>query len=255
MVVFGMESLMTKCFLSTLAPMRQIELVVLPAPPAYAFTALYRPNPLMISPASVAELAASYHIPVVYLVRWHELPMYLPADIRAIVCCFPRKLPAWLTASPCYNVHPSLLPTLRGPDPLFYTARGDAPAGITIHRMDGTFDTGPVVVQQSIDTQQCADEPAYIACHAHIAAQLCSTNDIFSLSESPQPSSDVSYAPMPQPADYTLHAVWSQQRIRHFIQCTNLRNHAYWVPQMRCWVGSLSDAVRVGVPCADGILT
>lgn len=255
MVVFGMESLMTKCFLATLAPLRQIELLVLPAPPAYSCTTVYRPNPLIISPASVAEFAASHHIPVVYLVHWHELSRYLPSNVPIVVCCFPRKLPAWLCVSPCLNVHPSLLPMLRGPDPLFYTARGDAPAGITIHRMDSSYDTGPIVWQQTIETQHCTDESSYIAYHAHVAAQHFLDDAIFSFSAQPQSGANMSVAPPPKAADYILHATWSQHRIRRFIQYTNLRKQPYWVPHLHCWVESLSDAVRIGVPCGDGILT
>ncbi|WP_414640802.1 methionyl-tRNA formyltransferase [Archangium sp.] len=46
------------------------------------------------------------------------------------------------------NVHPSLLPRHRGPNPLGWTLRGHEPeVGLTFHRMEADFDTGPVLAQ------------------------------------------------------------------------------------------------------------
>jgi methionyl-tRNA formyltransferase len=46
------------------------------------------------------------------------------------------------------NLHPSLLPRYRGPNPLAWTLRNDEPEmGLSIHRMDAQFDTGPLLAQ------------------------------------------------------------------------------------------------------------
>lgn len=46
------------------------------------------------------------------------------------------------------NVHPSLLPRHRGPNPLGWTLRGHEPeVGLTFHRMEADFDTGAVLAQ------------------------------------------------------------------------------------------------------------
>lgn len=46
------------------------------------------------------------------------------------------------------NVHPSLLPRHRGPNPLGWTLRNrDPEIGLTFHRMDADFDTGPVLAR------------------------------------------------------------------------------------------------------------
>lgn len=46
------------------------------------------------------------------------------------------------------NVHPSLLPRHRGPNPLGWTLRSQDPeVGLTFHRMEADFDTGPVLAQ------------------------------------------------------------------------------------------------------------
>jgi methionyl-tRNA formyltransferase len=48
------------------------------------------------------------------------------------------------------NSHPALLPRHRGPYPFSWAIReGDAELGLTLHLMDETFDTGPVLAQGS----------------------------------------------------------------------------------------------------------
>lgn len=73
-------------------------------------------------------------------------------DLAAIVvACWPRLLPEGLLALPrwgCLNVHPSLLPAFRGPAPVFWQLRaGLREIGVTIHRMNGEFDQGPILTQ------------------------------------------------------------------------------------------------------------
>jgi methionyl-tRNA formyltransferase len=49
------------------------------------------------------------------------------------------------------NLHPSLLPRHRGPDPLFWTyIRDDAETGVTVHWMDAGADTGPIIFQEQL---------------------------------------------------------------------------------------------------------
>lgn len=53
-----------------------------------------------------------------------------------------------------YNVHPGLLPQYRGPDPVFQQIKNkDSFAGITIHKVDSDFDTGPIVLTDKIKIQ------------------------------------------------------------------------------------------------------
>lgn len=49
------------------------------------------------------------------------------------------------------NIHPSLLPNLRGPEPVFHAYRlGVEETGVTIHVMDDGWDSGPVLAQRKI---------------------------------------------------------------------------------------------------------
>lgn len=72
--------------------------------------------------------------------------------------CFPRRLPAALLAIPrlgALNVHPSLLPANRGPEPLFWTFRlGLRRTGVTIHLMNERLDSGDILAQESIDVPE-----------------------------------------------------------------------------------------------------
>src|SRR6185437_13369554 len=56
-----------------------------------------------------------------------------------------REVPA----KACINLHPSLLPNLRGPDPFFRALQRDLPTtGITLHMVDDGFDTGSILCQE-----------------------------------------------------------------------------------------------------------
>ena len=62
-----------------------------------------------------------------------------------VVACFPWKLPGALLGVPplgCLNVHPSLLPAGRGPEPVFWTLRrGERRTGATVHLMNAGLDS------------------------------------------------------------------------------------------------------------------
>lgn len=72
-----------------------------------------------------------------------------------VVACFPWKVPAAVRAlAPLggINVHPSLLPALRGPEPIFWALRrGDRQTGVTLHLLEDGFDTGPILAQAVVD--------------------------------------------------------------------------------------------------------
>lgn len=77
----------------------------------------------------------------------------LNADI-AVVCSFNYKVPKVLLEAVkggFINVHPSLLPKYRGPNP--YSAvilDGEKETGVTLHFMDEEFDTGDIILQKTV---------------------------------------------------------------------------------------------------------
>lgn len=70
-----------------------------------------------------------------------------------IVASFGKILPISILELPKYkslNLHPSLLPELRGPAPIQGTIMGDGKLGISIIRMDEKMDHGPLVAQREV---------------------------------------------------------------------------------------------------------
>jgi methionyl-tRNA formyltransferase len=73
-----------------------------------------------------------------------------------VVLCwgFSWKLPQEALESArlgCVNHHPALLPRHRGPIPLAWAMRdGDSEFGLTWHRMDADYDTGPILAQTTV---------------------------------------------------------------------------------------------------------
>ncbi len=61
-----------------------------------------------------------------------------------------------LPAIATINVHPSLLPKYRGPNPYIQTIlHGETQSGITFHLMTTELDKGPILAQQKVDILPC----------------------------------------------------------------------------------------------------
>ncbi len=69
-----------------------------------------------------------------------------------VMASFDQILTAETLAAPSrgwLNIHPSLLPQHRGPEPIYWTiANGDADAGITVHLTVPRIDAGPILAQR-----------------------------------------------------------------------------------------------------------
>jgi methionyl-tRNA formyltransferase len=100
---------------------------------------------------NVVTLAWEHNIPVyeVGSLSHPDLLAFQP-DVIA-VSCFPKILPPSLLNLPklgALNLHPSLLPKYRGPEPLFWQFRnGETRTGVTLHFMNERPDTGDILLQ------------------------------------------------------------------------------------------------------------
>jgi methionyl-tRNA formyltransferase len=259
LVTLAMPGLFSEHVLTGLAACQKPRVVVVPAPPM-APSYLTNPQPTMlIQPNGLLQWASQHGIPVLHLAQWRDLEPYLTATTILVTACFTRRVPPWVRQMVyrAINVHPSLLPALRGPDPLFYVARGDSPAGVTIHEMTHEFDSGAVLWQSELSWDGVLDEADLIRVHAQQAA--CGLRQLWQAAEAPrwpatpQATDGVSSARPPHAFAYTLHPEWSMHRVRQFVAGTSLRQHPYFVPQQRCWVTRL-DTGTIPVECADGVL-
>jgi len=76
----------------------------------------------------------------------------IKADVF-IVASFGKILPDWLIYMPKWktlNVHPSLLPKLRGPSPIQGAILSGEKTGVTIQRINEKMDEGPILAQEEI---------------------------------------------------------------------------------------------------------
>jgi methionyl-tRNA formyltransferase len=141
------------------------------------------------------------------------------------VACFARKLPASLLSLPrlgALNVHPSLLPDNRGPDPLFWTFwRGDEATGVTIHLMDERLDTGPILAQRGEPVPNGATEAALEARLATLGGELLvqSLGTLVDGSVHPQPQDEgrATSFPWPSAEDYVVTPAWPARRAYRFL--------------------------------------
>lgn len=153
----------------------------------------------------------------------------------AIVACFPKRLPIKILKLPqlgFLNFHPSLLPLLRGPYPLFWTFRLAKKPGITLHLMDESLDTGDIVVQKAFDfpVGVSGSEADRLAASAggdlffKIVPQIEDRN----LIKFPQEGAGSQY-PTPRAKDFIIPTSWSAKRAFNFICGTNEWNHPYQI--------------------------
>ena len=92
-----------------------------------------------------------------------ELPR-IPADFY-IVASFGKIIPKEILDIPKYgslNVHPSLLPKLRGPSPIQNLILGNGEPGVTIIKMDEQMDHGPIVTQEKVEIAPWPDHYAVV---------------------------------------------------------------------------------------------
>lgn len=181
-------------------------------------------------PAAVDDIARRAGIPVLAVGNLrHPLVAATIADLRPdaiAVACFPRRLPPALLAVPplgALNVHPSLLPLGRGPEPVFWTLRrGERETGATIHLMDEGLDRGPILRQERLAVPAGVRAPDLEQHLAGLGASLLveALNDLASGRATPVPQDDAraTEAPVPTAADFAvptdLPARWAFNFVR-----------------------------------------
>lgn len=150
------------------------------------------------------------------------------SDLRpdlVLVACFTRRLPPWLLKLPrhgAWNLHPSLLPRWRGPEPLFWTWwAGDPRTGVSLHRMDASFDTGPVLAQRAVPVEMGQSVDEVEATLSALGTDLLRENlagivagSASSLAQAAERSTP---APYPTPEDRIIPLDWPVERAVHFL--------------------------------------
>ena len=233
--------------------------------------------PLVSLYPSIIQIAWQHQIPVWEVrslsdaITYATLAAYEP-DIICIAC-FSQRIPRSILELPrlgCLNVHPSLLPTNRGPVPLFWTFRnGEHITGVTIHVLEETMDTGDILAHEHIQVpdgisyaqleMQCATKGGQLL--ANVVQNLYLGNVVCT----PQDPTKSTYHSFPGDEDFVVYAEESDaQYIYNFINGVghwdrpveiHISNQTIFTRE--CISYSLErvrnvDDLSVDIPCRDG---
>ncbi len=157
--------------------------------------------------------------------KTQQLLIDLQPDL-IVIACFPYLVPPAILQLPrygCLNLHPSLLPAYRGPEPLFWIAYHDERlTGITLHFLDTTLDSGDIVAQTTLERPDGLSGQELDRRCAEAGAELLLTaveklEHSRPLPRQPQVEIKASYFPRPTEADFAVSTQWPARRAYNFI--------------------------------------
>jgi len=125
------------------------------------------------SPVKEAALANNLQIYQPETIKSDSAQEFLKraAPDAVVIIAYGQIIPARLLTIPrlgWINLHASLLPRYRGPNPIAWTVRnGDPELGYTIHRMDAEFDAGAILAQASRALSVQYPRPAWVEQDPH----------------------------------------------------------------------------------------
>jgi len=219
--------------------------VVLPGPPGGEPFRWNHPPPRLQSRIALSPHGGGDTVPsLMTIAHAAGIPLLFVASIRSgavvaqiarlrpdvmAVACFPERLPPALLRLPplgALNLHPSLLPRDRGPSPLFWAFhRGADETGATVHLMEETLDTGPIVRQTRVPIPRgtpLADlERTLATLGGRLLVEAVLARAGGDLSTTPQDPSLATSASFPTTADTLVDpTTWSARRAFHFVRGT-----------------------------------
>lgn len=237
----------------------------------------------MAGELTVDALSARYNVPLAELHagRWDSaIPPISSLQPELIaVACFPRLIPrevVRLAPLGGCNLHPSLLPRLRGPDPLFWTFHaGLERSGVTLHLLDSRFDAGDIVAQRAVEIPagERIDRLETVMGQvggALLVASLGRWSEA-RVSAMPQNRGSISYAPTPRAGDFRVPVSWSAERAFRFIHgiaplgveteifdCDGeiwpVRDAERWGADRSSWPPIQDDRGEIDIAFSDGFL-
>jgi methionyl-tRNA formyltransferase len=234
-VLFGMH-----CRFSALVLRRllrggaDVRAVLLPGPPTLT-------RPLQVGrPSSLPMAGAAVRVTVDALADRHAIPLFQVGQLASAasldvvrgnqpdliaVACYPTRIPAdmrQVARLGAYNIHPSLLPDKRGPDPLFWTFHdGGGVAGVTVHELTGRFDAGAIAAQDawplSDGTTEADLERTAAERGAELLLEVAQQALAGTLQLHDQAEASATWAPWPTAEDFSLNAGMSARRAFNFV--------------------------------------
>lgn len=231
--------------------------------------------------------------PIAHIASGHGIPLY---DVRRplgnefakairqfapdliVASCFPSRIPRNILDEAKHggvNLHPSLLPLHRGPDPLFWTFHaGERVTGSTVHELGDKFDDGAILGQSQVEIADRLPGDRLEALLADLGANLLV--DVVErvgadrTSRRTQDDTKATYQSWPSEHELEINRNWSVQHTLNFVAGVIPLGYEPWVTTERgsvlvsdaCRVESVSEAVveswldnkSVRIAVADGIV-
>jgi methionyl-tRNA formyltransferase len=131
-------------------------------------------------PRSLREVALARRVPWIAVDRLSDAATMarlteLAPDL-VVVAAFSQILRRPMLELPVrgvVNVHPSLLPKYRGPNPFYWVLqRGERETGVTVHYMDEGVDTGDTILQETLSIASSEGERSLQRRSAALGASL-----------------------------------------------------------------------------------
>lgn len=194
-----------------------------------------------------------------------------------IVSCYGHRIGKELVSIArfgCFNLHPSLLPRYRGPEPIFWQMKTGDVLGVSLHQVVHEFDAGNLVAQKRMIPDDGASYAAInqqlAVCGAELIMQCLLDVSAGDLTTMPQNHDIASYFPYPDEKDFIVDINWSAQHSYNFMRATEKFGLPY-----KCRTGDYCyllmialdydnnatpecievQADRLYIPCAEGVLT
>jgi methionyl-tRNA formyltransferase len=112
---------------------------------------------MKLSMTEVQKYAEKHTIPVFPLISLSVIPKNLEKPDFIVVAGYGKLIPSFWLEFPKFmpvNMHPSLLPSYRGPFPIEWALiRGEKETGVTLVKMSMEFDKGETIASQAIPIQ------------------------------------------------------------------------------------------------------
>ncbi len=205
-------------------------------------------NNIPLSPhPDMLQLAAQYQIPVTAVANLHhpDILNFIAQQEPDLICvsCFNQKFPPALLGIPpfgCINLHPSLLPQLRGPSPIFWTfQQGMKQTGVTLHFMDEGLDSGDIIFQEAVTLPDgiSGNEAEILLATVGGDLMVTAVSQALNLPQTPQ-SGKATYFSIPTNEDFRLDLNWTAQHTFNFMRGTAEWQRPYFVEDngMKIWL-------------------
>jgi len=194
-----------------------------------------------------------------------------------LMSCYPRRLHERLieyVAGDCFNMHPSLLPGFRGPEPIFWQMKLGSETGVSWHRVTAELDAGDVVAQSRVVLDEGADYDeicqALASKGSELMLTLLSEIERGALHGTPQSEPLASYYPYPLADDFSIDTCWSAEHAFNFMSATQkfaevyrceTSGYCFYLKQAIDYDNNLTletvetKGDRVYIPFKEGVLT